>query len=433
MKLAEPGNSTAGVKFNMSKETPYWHGHYFGEYGGRFVPEMLMTALEELENFYMSVREEVSFREELDYLLAHYSGRPTPLYFAENLTRRCRGCKIYLKLEGLNHTGAHKINNVLGQALLAVKMGKPAIIAETGAGQHGLATASAAAKMGLKCKIFMGEIDMRRQYPNVYAMKLLGAEVVPVTFGTRTLKDAVTASLKYWIENLEGTHYLLGSALGPYPYPLIVRDFQAVIGREVRLQLREMEKEKSLPDILVACVGGGSNSIGLFYPFLEFDNIEFYGVEAGGLGPGPGKNAVRFGKNSQPGIIQGYMSYFLQDEHGQVLPTHSISAGLDYAGIGPELAHLHDVGKIRFESVTDQEALAAFQVLCRDEGIIPALESAHAVAYAMKIAPQYRPDQVMVINLSGRGDKDIFITARALDRENWLQFLKDEVNHDESY
>jgi tryptophan synthase beta chain len=400
---------------------------YFGPYGGRYVPEMLIPALDELERFYDRIREDAGFREELDQLMTHYSGRPTPLYYAENLTRLCGGCKIYLKLEGLNHTGAHKINNVLGQALLAVKMGKGSVIAETGAGQHGLAVASAAAKMGLKCKIFMGETDVRRQYPNVYAMKLLGAEVVPVSYGTRTLKDAVNAALRYWIENLEDTHYLLGSALGPYPYPVIVRDFQSIIGREVRSQIESFENRP--PDVLVACVGGGSNSIGLFHPFLGEEGIEFYGVEAGGLGPEPGDNAVRFSGAGRTGIVQGYKSYFLQDENGQVLPTHSISAGLDYAGIGPELAYLHDTGKIVFDSVTDAEALDAFKVLCRQEGIIPALESSHAVAYAMKIAPRYPADRVMVVNLSGRGDKDIFITAKALDAENWFQFLRDEVHN----
>ncbi len=399
---------------------------HFGPYGGRYVPEMLIPALEELENFYMSIKDDPRFQEELDRLLTHYSGRPTPLYFAENLTRRCGGCKIYLKQEGLNHTGAHKINNVLGQALLAKKMGKGSIIAETGAGQHGLATAAAAAKMGLRCKIFMGEIDVRRQHPNVFAMKLSGAELVPVSYGTRTLKDAVNAALKYWIENLEDTHYLLGSALGPYPYPLIVRDFQAIIGREVREQVQGFESRD--PDILVACVGGGSNSIGLFFPFLETEGIEFYGIEAGGRGPAPGENAVRFSGSGKAGIVQGYKSYFLQDEYGQVLPTHSISAGLDYAGIGPELAYLHDAGRVVFESVTDEEALDAYRILCREEGIIPALESAHAVAYVLKVASRYSKDKVMVVNLSGRGDKDIFITAKALDRENWFQFLRDEVN-----
>lgn len=412
---------------DKTNETTYLKDRHFGPYGGRYVPEMLVTALEELEKFYNSVKDDPGFRGELAHLMTNYSGRPTPLVFAQNLTERCRGCKIYLKQEGLNHTGAHKINNVLGQALLAVKMNKGTLIAETGAGQHGLATASVAAKMGLKCKIFMGEVDMRRQYPNVYAMKLLGAEVVPVSFGTRTLKDAVTAALKYWIENLEDTHYLLGSALGPYPYPLMVRDFQSVIGKEVGRQLLEMEQQE--PDILVACVGGGSNSIGLFHPFLKNETIECHGVEAGGRGPGAGNNAVRLSGSGRTGIVQGYKSYFLQDQDGQVQPTHSISAGLDYAGIGPELAYLHDAGRVKFYSVTDEEALDAFGVLSREEGIIPALESAHAVAHALKIAPSLAAEKIMVINLSGRGDKDIFITARALDRDNWFQFLKEEVSN----
>jgi tryptophan synthase beta chain len=411
----------------FQKLPPGRRRRFFGEYGGRYVPEMLVPALDELEKYYMELKDDEGFGRELTELMANYSGRPTPLYFAGNLTRRCGGCKIYLKQEGLNHTGAHKINNVLGQGLLAKRMGKSTVIAETGAGQHGLATASVAAKMGLKCKVFMGEVDIRRQYPNVYAMKLMGAEVIPVSYGTRTLKDAVNAALKHWIEHLEDTHYLLGSALGPFPYPLMVRDFQSVIGREVRQQLQGFERR--LPDVLVACVGGGSNSLGLFHPFLEHDEIEFIGVEAGGRGPAAGDNAVRFGGAGRTGIVQGYKSYFLQDEHGQVLPTHSISAGLDYAGIGPELAYLRDQGKVRFESVTDKEALEGFQVLCREEGIIPALESAHAVAYALKAAPGYHEDKIMVINLSGRGDKDIFITAKELDRENWLGFLEDEVKH----
>lgn len=400
---------------------------YFGSYGGRYVPEMLIPALDELEQFYFSIREDPSFTLELSHLMTHYSGRPTPLYFAQNFTRRCGGCKIYFKLEGLNHTGAHKINNVLGQALLAKKMGKTTLIAETGAGQHGLATAAVAAKMGLKCKIFMGEVDVQRQYPNVYAMQLMGAEVIPVLYGTKTLKDAVNAALKYWLEHVADTHYLIGSALGPFPYPLMVRDFQAVIGREVKEQLQVFEQ--CLPDVLVACVGGGSNSIGLFSPFLEDSRIQCIGVEAGGQGSGIGQHAVRFGETGKPGIVQGYKSYFLQDSFGQVLPTHSISAGLDYAGIGPELAHLHDTGRISFVSVTDEEALAAFQILCRDEGIIPALESSHAVAYALKSAPTYSANTIMVVNLSGRGDKDLFITAKALDKQHWFEFLQKEVQN----
>ncbi|MGB8953384.1 MAG: tryptophan synthase subunit beta [Candidatus Aminicenantales bacterium] len=403
---------------------------YFGEYGGRFVPEMLIPALEELEKAYFFYRDNGKFQQELEGLMRNYSGRPTPLYLAENLTRRGKGCRIYLKLESLNHTGAHKMNNVLGQALLARRMGKTCLIAETGAGQHGLATAAAAARFGLKCRIFMGEVDMKRQYPNVFFMKLTGAEIIPVKDGTRTLKDAVNAALKYWIEHLKETHYLLGSTLGPFPYPVMVRDFQSVIGREVRAQLGECESR--LPDILVACVGGGSNSIGLFYPFLKNKDIRLYAVEAGGRGPGNGNNAVRFGIDPKKGIVQGYRSYFILDEEGQVLPTHSISAGLDYAGIGPELADLHDTGRICFDSVTDEEALSAFQTLCREEGILPALESAHAVAYALKIAGNFSRREIMVVNISGRGEKDLFIAARELDPANWMNFLKGEVKNGQS-
>lgn len=400
---------------------------YFGPYGGRFVPEMLIPALDELEEAYEKNQQDEDFQAELLHLFKNYTGRPTPLSYAENLTRSLGGCKIYLKLEGHAHTGAHKINNVIGQALLAQKMGKKTLIAETGAGQHGMATATVAAKFNMKCKVFMGEVDIKRQYPNVFGMRMLGAEVIPVSFGTRTLKDAVNAALKYWIENLEDTHYLLGSALGPYPYPKIVRDFQSVIGREVRSQIAEVENK--LPNVLVACVGGGSNSIGLFHPFLDQEEMEFYGVEAGGTGPGPGNHAVRFSGDARVGIVQGYKSYFLQDENGQVAATHSISAGLDYAGVGPELAYLHDMDRIQFKSVTDSEALDAYQRLSREEGIIPALESSHAVAYAIKLAPKLPKDQIMVINISGRGDKDIFITAPEIDRERWIEFLKNEVKN----
>jgi tryptophan synthase beta chain len=411
----------------MKKQSPNSSHRYFGEYGGRFVPEMLIPALEEMERAYFYYKENRAFQQELDNLRRNYSGRPTPLYFAENLTKLGRGCKIYLKLESLNHTGAHKINNVLGQALLAKKMGKTCVTAETGAGQHGLATAAVCAKFGLKCRIFMGEKDMKRQYPNVFFMRLSGAEIVPVKDGAKTLKDAVNAALKYWIEHLKDTHYLLGSALGPFPYPVMVRDFQSVIGSEVKEQLRKCEKR--LPDVLVACVGGGSNSIGFFYPFLNNKDIELYAVEAGGRGPEKGENAIRFGKNPRTGIVQGYRSYFILDENGQVLPTHSVSAGLDYAGIGPELAYLHDTGRVCFDSVSDQEALSGLQILCREEGILPALESAHAVAYALKIAGNFSRKEIMVINISGRGEKDLFIAARELDAENWLKFLNEETEN----
>jgi tryptophan synthase beta chain len=399
--------------------------HRFGPYGGRYVPEMLIPALDELTEAYQQLRDDPGFRKELSDLFTTYSGRPTPLTYAANLTKRLGGCKIYLKMEGLNHTGAHKITNALGQGLVARKMGKTRLIAETGAGQHGVATATVAAKLGMECTVFMGEVDIRRQYPNVYAMRLLGAEVVPVTFGTKTLKDAVNAALKHWIEHLDDTHYLIGSALGPAPYPVMVRDFQSVIGQEVRSQL--MEAEGRLPDSLVACVGGGSNSLGLFAPFVDEPSVQCFGTEAGGTGPEPGENAARFGKNPQIGIVQGYKSYFLQNNDGQVQQTHSISAGLDYAGIGPELAELHDQGRIHFSSVLDSEVLEAFQILCREEGIIPALESAHAVARAMQLAPGLPKDHIMVVNISGRGDKDIFITAKYLDETRWVEFLKSEV------
>ena len=411
-------NSTANRRRRM----------HFGAYGGRYVPEMLIPALDELEEAYFRYARDKAFRKELDGLRRDYAGRPTPLYFAGNLTRSAGGCRIYLKLEGLAHTGAHKINNVLGQVLLARKMGKKRIVAETGAGQHGLATAAACAKFGLGCTIFMGQVDVRRQQPNVFTMKLHGADVVPVVDGTRTLKDAVNAAFKFWVEHLADTHFLLGSALGPYPYPVMVRDFQSVIGREVRSQLRT--KEGRLPDALVACVGGGSNSLGLFHPFLSEPSVDMIAVEAGGRGQAPGDHAIRFGPDGRPGIIQGYKSIFLQDMDGQVLPTHSISAGLDYAGIGPEAAYLHDAKRVRFVSVTDKEALAGFRRLCAEEGILPALESAHAVAYAVKAAAGYPRSAVMVVNISGRGEKDLFITARALDKENWLAFLKREVEND---
>ncbi len=406
----------------------YSNKMYFGPYGGQYVPEMLISALDELEMAYERLSQETEFQAELRSHLTHYAGRPTPLYFAENLTKKTGGSKIYLKLEGLAHTGAHKINNVLGQAMLAKKMGKSGLVAETGAGQHGLATATVAAKFGLTCKIFMGEKDIKRQYPNVYAMRLLGAEVVPVEFGTKTLKDAVNGALKYWIEHLADTHYLLGSALGPFPYPIIVRNFQSVIGREVKEQIKRAENR--LPDTLVACVGGGSNAIGLFSPFLGEEKIQFYGVEAGGTGPGPGFHARRFSQHSKPGIAQGYKSYFIQDEDGQISPTHSVSAGLDYAGIGPELAYLHDIKRIHFDSVTDDEAIQAFTILTKTEGIMPALESAHAVAFALKLASKLPKDNLMVVNISGRGDKDLFITAKELDLKNWIDFLKNEAADD---
>jgi len=397
---------------------------YFGPYGGRYVPEMLIPALEALEEAYRQAREDVAFQAEFERLLATYSGRPTPLYFAENLTARLGGARIYLKQEGLGQTGSHKINNVLGQALLARRMGKSRLVAETGAGQHGLATATAAARFGFECEIFMGELDMRRQRPNVFWMEQLGARVTPVTYGTRTLKDAVNESIKNWIENLDTTHLLVGSALSAHPYPTIVRDFQSVIGREVRQQI--LAEEGRLPDCLIACVGGGSNSIGLFHPFLDCDGIEMVGVEAGGLGIDTGRHSARF-EGGRTGIIEGFKSYFLQDQDGQTRTTHSVAAGLDYPGIGPEHAWLHDQGRVKYTSATDRETLEALKLLMRTEGIISALESAHAVAEVVRRAPGMKKNQIIVVNLSGRGDKDIFIVAEALKDRAWLEFLRTKV------
>ena len=398
-------------------------GH-FGPYGGRYAPEMLIPALVALEKAYREAQQDSSFVAEFEKLLATYSGRPTPLYFAENLTRKLGGARIYLKQEGLGQTGSHKINNAIGQALLARRTGKKRLIAETGAGQHGLATATVAARFGFECEIFMGELDMKRQRPNVFWMEQLGAKVTPVLYGTRTLKDAVNESIKNWIENLETTHLLVGSVVSAHPYPTIVRDFQSVIGREVRDQI--MEEEGRLPDCLIACVGGGSNSLGMFYPFLEDEGIEMVGVEAAGLGIESGKHSARF-QGGKKGIVEGYKSYFLQDDDGQTLTTHSVAAGLDYAGIGPEHAWLHDLGRIKYTHATDQEALEALKLLLKTEGLIPALESAHAVAEAVKRSPGMGSDQIIVINLSGRGDKDIFIVAEALKDKAWLEFLKAKV------
>ena len=381
-------------------------GHW-GRYGGRFVPETLMAPLEELTAAYESARADEAFQSELDQLLRDYAGRPTPLFFARRLTEHCGGARIYLKREDLLHTGAHKINNTLGQILLARRMGKRRIIAETGAGQHGVATATVCALFGLECIVYMGAEDMRRQALNVFRMQLLGAEVREVDAGSRTLKDAINEALRDWVTNVGDTYYLLGSALGPHPYPLMVRDFQSVIGREARAQI--VGKENRLPDCLIACVGGGSNSIGLFHPFLSDKSVWMIGVEAGGRGPELGEHAARFNANGggRPGVLQGTMSYVLQDQHGQVANTHSISAGLDYPSIGPEHAFLHDEGRVEYTSVSDEEALQAFQLLSELEGIIPALESAHAVAHAVKVAREMTEDQVMIVNLSGRGDKDI--------------------------
>src|SRR2546423_977467 len=381
-------------------------GHW-GRYGGRFVPETLMAPLEELTAAYDAARADESFQNELDQLLRDYAGRPTPLFFAKRLTEHCGGGRIYLKREDLLHTGAHKINNTLGQILLAQRMKKRRIIAETGAGQHGVATATVCALFGLPCVVYMGAEDMRRQALNVFRMQLLGAEVREVDSGSRTLKDAINEALRDWVTNVTDTYYLLGSALGPHPYPLMVRDFQSVIGRETRAQI--LENESRLADCLIACVGGGSNSIGMFHPFLGDESVRMIGVEAGGLGSELGQHAARFNSNGggRPGVLQGTMSYVLQDQRGQIVTTHSVSAGLDYPSIGPEHAFLHDQGRVEYTSVSDDEALAAFQILSKLEGIIPALESAHAVAHALKVAREMKSDQILIVNLSGRGDKDV--------------------------
>ena len=388
-------------------------GHW-GRYGGRFVPETLMAPLEELTTAYLSSRDDHSFQTELNYLLHSYAGRPTPLFHAARLTEHCGGATIYLKREDLLHTGAHKINNTLGQVLLARRMNKQRIIAETGAGQHGVATATVCALFGLNCIVYMGAEDMRRQELNVFRMELLGAEVREVNAGSRTLKDAINEALRDWVTNVVDTYYLLGSALGPHPYPLMVRDFQSIIGREARSQI--FEQQGRLPDVLIACVGGGSNSIGLFHPFLA-DAVRMIGVEAGGAGDQLGQHAARFNAlgGGRPGVLQGTMSYVLQDDNGQVATTHSISAGLDYPSIGPEHAYLHDDGRVEYSSVSDTEALDAFQLLSRLEGIIPALESAHAIAHAIKIARELKRGQIIIVNLSGRGDKDVNSVREVLE------------------
>jgi tryptophan synthase beta chain len=385
---------------------PDSRGHW-GPYGGRFVPETLMSALEELTEAYSKARTDNQFHQEFEALLKDFSGRPTPLFFARRLSEHCGGAKIYLKREDLSHTGSHKINNALGQVLLARRMGKRRIIAETGAGQHGVATATVCALFGLECVVYMGAEDIRRQALNVYRMQLLGAEVREVNAGSRTLKDAINEALRDWVTNVADTYYLLGSALGPHPYPVMVRDFQTVIGREAREQI--LEREGRLPNVLIACVGGGSNSIGLFHPFLEDSGVRMIGVEAGGRGESLGEHAARFNLigGGRPGVLQGTMSYVLQDSHGQIASTHSISAGLDYPSIGPEHAFLHDAGRVSYISASDEEALNAFELLSRLEGIIPALESSHAVAHTVKVAAEMSEDQIIIVNLSGRGDKDV--------------------------
>ena len=385
----------------------------FGPYGGRFAPETLMAPLEELEKAYREAKADPAFQAELQRYLKDYAGRPTPLYFAKRLSERL-GAEVYLKREDLCHTGAHKINNTLGQVLLARRMGKKRVIAETGAGQHGVATATAAALFGFECEVYMGTEDMKRQELNVFRMRLLGAKVTPVDSGSRTLKDAITEAMRDWVAHVDSTHYVLGSALGPHPYPMMVRDFQSVIGREAKAQI--LEAEGRLPDYLLACVGGGSNAIGLFYEFLD-DPVKMIGVEAGGMGIETGKHAARFAEG-RPGVLHGSLSFVLQDEDGQILTTHSVSAGLDYPGVGPEHSFYRDLGRIEYVSVTDEEALEAFQLLSSLEGIIPALEPAHAIAYALKFVPTLcqssvvsRQSSVILINLSGRGDKDVQVVA----------------------
>jgi len=395
---------------NSLRAGPDARGH-FGIYGGRFVAETLMPLVLELERAYALAKDDPAFQAELKSFLTHYVGRPSPLYFAERLTAHLGGAKIYLKRDELNHTGAHKINNVLGQILVARRMGKKRIIAETGAGQHGVATATACARFGLECIVYMGEIDVERQKPNVFRMKLLGAEVRPVSSGSRTLKDAMNEALRDWVTNVDTTFYCIGTVAGPHPYPAMVRDFQAIIGNETREQLHAAEGR--LPDSLVACIGGGSNAIGLFHPFLDEPSVEMYGVEAAGHGIATGEHAASIG-GGKPGVLHGNRTYLLMDGDGQIKETHSISAGLDYPGIGPEHAWLHDMKRVTFLSATDAEALNAFQLLCALEGIIPALEPAHALAKVIELAPKKPKDHLMVVNLCGRGDKDIFTVAEHL-------------------
>jgi tryptophan synthase beta chain len=398
---------------NSFRTAPDIRGH-FGAYGGRFVAETLMPLVLDLERAYEAARRDPSFQAELDGLLKHYVGRESPLYFAQRLTEHVGGAKIYLKREDLNHTGAHKINNCLGQILLARRMGKTRIIAETGAGQHGVATATVAARFGLPCVVYMGEVDIERQKPNVFRMRLLGTEVRPVKSGSRTLKDAMNEALRDWVANVNDTFYIIGSAAGPHPYPAMVRDFQTVIGAETRAQM--LEREGRLPDLVSACVGGGSNAIGMFHPFLDDPDVELHGVEAAGEGADTPRHAATLSKGT-PGVLHGARSYLLQNRDGQITEAHSISAGLDYPGVGPEHSWLKDQGRVKYFSVTDQEALVAFVVLSKLEGIIPALESAHAVAHIMRLAPQMAKDKLIAICLSGRGDKDVFSAAVALGEE----------------
>ncbi|KGK42924.1 tryptophan synthase subunit alpha [Nitrincola sp. A-D6] len=392
---------------SVKQTYPDAHGH-FGPYGGRFVSETLIGALEELEGVYEKLWADPAFKAEFDRDLAHYVGRPSPLYHAERLSREVGGAQIYLKREDLNHTGAHKVNNTIGQALLAKFMGKPRVIAETGAGQHGVASATVAARLGLECKVYMGADDIKRQALNVYRMRLLGAEVIPVTSGTRTLKDAMNEAMRDWVTNVDNTFYIIGTAAGPHPYPKLVRDFQCVIGREARSQC--LDQTGRLPDVIIACVGGGSNAIGLFHPFIEDTSVRMIGVEAGGHGLATGQHAAPL-SDGRPGVLHGMRTYLMEDDAGQILPTHSVSAGLDYPGVGPEHAWLKDSGRAEYVAIDDKEALDAFRTLTQVEGIMPALESSHAIAYAMKLAKTMSKDQNIVVNLSGRGDKDIHTVA----------------------
>jgi tryptophan synthase beta chain len=389
---------------------PDARGH-FGQFGGSFVSETLMGALDELSAMYARLKDDPQFRADFDYDLAHYVGRPSPLYLAERWSKQLGGAKIWLKREDLNHTGAHKVNNTIGQALLAKHMGKPRVIAETGAGQHGVATATVAARLGLTCQVYMGAEDVERQKLNVYRMKLLGAEVIPVTSGSRTLKDAMNEAMRDWVTNVDDTFYIIGTVAGPHPYPQLVRDFQCIIGREAREQ--SLKQAGQLPDALVACVGGGSNAIGLFHPFLNDEHVVMYGVEAAGDGIETGRHAAPLNAG-RPGVLHGNRTYLMEDDNGQIIETHSVSAGLDYPGVGPEHSWLKDIGRVNYVAADDQEALSAFRELTQVEGIMPALESAHALAYARKLAPTMSPDQNIVVNLSGRGDKDI-LTVAAID------------------
>jgi tryptophan synthase beta chain len=391
----------------LNYQQPDARGH-FGPYGGSFVAETLVHALDELNQAYEQARKDPAFVAEFEYELAHFVGRPSPIYHAARMSRELGGAQIYLKREDLNHTGAHKVNNTIGQALLARRMGKPRVIAETGAGQHGVATATICARYGMECVVYMGSEDVKRQSPNVYRMNLLGARVVPVESGSKTLKDALNEAMRDWVTNIENTFYIIGTVAGPHPYPAMVRDFQRVIGDECLVQMPEMINRQ--PDAVIACVGGGSNAMGIFYPYIEYEGTRLIGVEAAGLGLESGKHSASLTKGS-PGVLHGNRTYLLQDDNGQITETHSISAGLDYPGVGPEHAYLKDIGRAEYVGITDSEALTAFHRLCRTEGIIPALESSHAVAYAMKLAPTMRPDQHLLVNLSGRGDKDIGTVA----------------------